>query len=75
MLVNRLGGIETLNVCFYFVDSVTPVVGGALPAGYTVPDKEVLLLDDSGCCVTCGEVGEIAVRSPYLAVGYGVRLN
>ena len=70
VLVNRLGATETLNVCFYFVDSVTPVVGGALPAGYTVPDKEVLLLDDSGRCVTCGEVGEIAVRSPYLALGY-----
>ena len=70
LLVNRVGTTETLNYCFYFVDNVAPVADGALPGGYTVPDKEVLLLDDSGHCVTCGEVGEIAVRSPYLALGY-----
>ena len=47
--------------------------GHALPAGHAVPDKEVLLLDDHGRPVPPGEVGEIVVRSDFLAQGYWSR--
>jgi len=43
---------------------------GRLPIGRCLPDKAVLLRDESGQEVGAGEVGEIAVRSRYLAVGY-----
>ena len=41
-----------------------------LPAGHAVADKEVLLLDDDGRPVPPGEIGEIVVRSAFLARGY-----
>ena len=41
-----------------------------LPAGHAVADKEVLLLDDDGRPVAPGEMGEIVVRSDFLARGY-----
>jgi acyl carrier protein len=44
--------------------------GHSLPAGHAVADKEVLLLDDDGRPVPPGEIGEIVVRSDFLARGY-----
>jgi len=44
-----------------------------LPAGYTTPDTEILLLDDNGYNVSAGEVGEIAIKSRYHAAGYWQR--
>jgi len=41
-----------------------------VPVGYAVEDKEVILLDEGGCEVGVGQVGEIAVKSRYLAAGY-----
>ncbi|MAE66968.1 MAG: hypothetical protein CMJ18_22135 [Phycisphaeraceae bacterium] len=42
----------------------------AAPAGYPVPDKQVLILDDAGHPRHDHEIGEVAVRSRYLALGY-----
>lgn len=44
--------------------------GAAVPIGTPVADKQVLLLDDAGQEVAPGEIGEIAVRSEFLALGY-----
>ncbi len=44
--------------------------GPVVPVGYPVPDMEVRLLDAEGRDVGPGDVGEIAVRSRYLAAGY-----
>lgn len=41
-----------------------------VPLGYAVPDKEVLLLNEAGREVGTDQMGEIAVRSKYLALGY-----
>ena len=41
-----------------------------MPVGYAMPDKEVLLLDNDGQKVGFNQVGEIAVRSRYLSMGY-----
>jgi acyl carrier protein len=38
--------------------------------GYPVENKTILLLDDDGKEVTPGQVGEIVVKSEYLAPGY-----
>jgi hypothetical protein len=41
-----------------------------VPVGYSVEDTDVLLLDDDGKDVGFGEVGEIVVKSRYIAPGY-----
>ena len=53
-----------------FIDENTHTSGPAVPVGYAVADKEVMLLDESGAEVDRGKVGEIAVKSRYLASGY-----
>jgi hypothetical protein len=41
-----------------------------VPVGYPAPGKKVLLLDENGHEVGPGEMGEIAVKSRFLSVGY-----
>jgi acyl-coenzyme A synthetase/AMP-(fatty) acid ligase/acyl carrier protein len=47
---------------------VFPVEGD--PIGYPYRGKKILVLDDEGHEVAHGEIGEIAVKSPYLSPGY-----
>jgi amino acid adenylation domain-containing protein len=70
ILVNRLGSTEAANFCFYFIDQQTDFSSHTVPAGYPVNDKEILLIDEAGAPVSPGSVGEIAIRSPYLSLGY-----
>ncbi len=70
ILVNRLGATETYNYRLYFLDHDTAVAGNLVPAGYPVPDKQVLLFDDAGQEIGPGQPGEIVVKSRYLARGY-----
>lgn len=69
-LVVRLSSTETGIVCYYPVNPATPVQAHVVPVGYPVADKEVLLLDDAGNLVGPDQIGEIAVKSRYLADGY-----
>ena len=69
-LVNRLGTSETGNFRFYFIDHNTEIDGSVVPAGYSVPDKEVILIDDQGRPIGAGEIGEITINSRYIALGY-----
>lgn len=48
----------------------TKIPGSRVPLGYAASDMEVLLVDDTGREVEPGQVGEIWVRSEYLALGY-----
>ncbi|MBY0527230.1 MAG: AMP-binding protein [Gemmataceae bacterium] len=41
-----------------------------VPLGYPAPGSEVVLVDEAGQEVGADEVGEIVVRSPYLALEY-----
>ncbi len=42
-----------------------------MPAGYPIPGKTILLIDENGGHVTAvGEVGQIVIRSRFLAMGY-----
>jgi amino acid adenylation domain-containing protein len=70
VLVHALGPTESLTVCWALVPHGTDATEGKLPIGRPLPDKEVLLRDESGHEAGAGEVGEIAVRSRYLSVGY-----
>jgi amino acid adenylation domain-containing protein len=68
VLVNRLGSTETGTIRWFFMNKKTPTTGNPVPVGYAAPDNEILLVDavpDEG-----GQMGEIAVRSQYLAPGY-----
>lgn len=70
VLVNGLGATETGLVRQHFVEHDTPVDDGVLPVGGPVEDMEVLVLDEQGRAAAPAAVGEIAVRSEFLAAGY-----
>lgn len=70
LLVNGLASGETQTFRFFCVDQRTELAEGLVPVGYPVEDKTALLLDEAGHEVAPGQVGEIVVRSSYLAPGY-----
>ncbi|MCB1120209.1 MAG: AMP-binding protein [Verrucomicrobiae bacterium] len=70
VLVNGLGSTETGLVSQYFVNQKASTPQGGLPIGFPVSDMEIQLLDEAGEAVAENTIGEIAVRSKYLAVGY-----
>jgi amino acid adenylation domain-containing protein len=67
-LVNGYGPTESTVSLQYFVDRGTSIAGRSLPIGRPVDRTSVALLSPSG---RPGQVyGEIAIRSPYVALGY-----
>ncbi len=74
VLQNALGTTETRTVTQYLLtheDALDETA--AVPVGWAVTDKEVLILGADGRPVESGQVGEIAVRSRYLSPGYWAR--
>jgi amino acid adenylation domain-containing protein len=69
-LVNGLGTTETGIVRQFFVSPDTDVGQGLLPVGHPVPDVEACVVGEAGEPLGIGRIGEIAVRSRYLAVSY-----
>jgi amino acid adenylation domain-containing protein len=69
-LLHNLGSTEVSTYRQYFISPETPVTDTVVPVGYPVEDKEVILLDESGQKVGPNQIGEIAVKSRYLAVEY-----
>jgi non-ribosomal peptide synthetase component F len=69
-LINGLGATECGLVRQYFIAHGTAPATGVVPIGFAVPDMDVGVVDDAGSDVAAGEVGEIAVRSRFLAGGY-----
>ncbi|MET0850685.1 MAG: AMP-binding protein, partial [Candidatus Rokuibacteriota bacterium] len=67
---NGLGSAEALVIRHCFIDKETCLGTHAVPVGYPAVDKEVVVLDEERRPVPDGEVGEIAVRSRYMARGY-----
>ena len=65
-----LGSTETGLARTFFIDKSTVISGNTVPLGYAVDDMEVVLLDDAGNPQTEHAVGEIAIRSRYLSLGY-----
>src|SRR5262245_45309711 len=70
LFLNTLSGIETGTVCMNVLDHDSEIAGQSVPVGYPLEDVEVLVLDETGAEVAAADVGEIAVRSRGLAVGY-----
>ncbi len=70
VLVNGLGATETGLTRQYFIEPDGPIEAGAVPIGFAVPDMEASVVGPDGADVPVGDVGEIAIRSRYLACGY-----
>lgn len=73
LLANSFSSTETGPVCLYFVDKQSDVTGTRLPAGYTVEDVDISLLDESGKDVGIDQPGELVVSSRFLSYGYWQR--
>ena len=70
VLANGLSSTEADMLSTYYIDRDTQLSGDDVPIGYTVQDKEILLIDDRGELAGVHEIGEIVVRSKYLSPGY-----
>jgi amino acid adenylation domain-containing protein len=70
LLVNGLGTTETGIVRQFFMSPATPLPDGVVPIGYATEDMHAMLLDEAGREVGENVVGELAIRSKYLAAGY-----
>jgi acyl carrier protein len=65
-----MSSTEAGNITQFLIDRETRITGEIAPVGYPAEDVIVLLLDDAGKQVETGAIGEIAVKSRYLACGY-----
>jgi len=70
LLVNGLGATETGISRQFFMDMETPLPDGIVPIGYATSDMQAMVLDEAGRDAGVATVGEIAIRSRYLASGY-----
>ena len=70
LFVSRYSISETQAVSYLFLNKRTEVRGERVPVGYPLDGSEVFILDDAGNEASAGTTGEIAVRSPYLSLGY-----
>ena len=70
VLVNGLGATECGIVRQFFLDHNAPMPANTLPIGYPVEDMQACVIGEDGLIVPSGEIGEIAVKSRYLALGY-----
>jgi non-ribosomal peptide synthetase component F len=73
--VNGLALSETGLLADYLIDHDSDIVDDEVPVGFAVEDKELVLLDKNGRESGLGEIGELAVRSRYLAVSSGLEHN
>jgi amino acid adenylation domain-containing protein len=72
-LMNNLGCTELSGYRQLFIDHDFTSNKSVVPAGYAVEDVEVSVCDEQGEELPSGQVGEIIVTSPYLALGYWQR--
>ena len=71
ILVNSLASNEAGIIAYYFMDKdFNEFETSVVPVGYPPDGKELLILDDDGGDLAAGGMGEIAVRSRFLAPGY-----
>jgi amino acid adenylation domain-containing protein len=68
ILVNGFGPTEATVALQNFIDKDTAISSESVAVGFPVEDTEVLLLSDRGTPVEIQ--GEIAIRSPHVALGY-----
>jgi amino acid adenylation domain-containing protein len=69
--VNFYGATETPQAMgWYEVPRELSSLPGRIPIGRGIDDVQLLVLNSAGLPAAVGEVGEIHVRTPYLARGY-----
>ncbi|HVG43869.1 MAG TPA: condensation domain-containing protein, partial [Longimicrobium sp.] len=69
--VNFYGATETPQAMGFFrLPADLAVVGPTVPVGRGIEGVDLLVVTPSGTLAGIGEMGEIAVRTPYLARGY-----
>lgn len=61
---------EARVVTVQTITQTTPIAEIVGTVGYPVAKKEILILDEQNQQLGTGEAGQIAVRSPYLSLGY-----
>lgn len=70
-IVNFYGATETPQAMgFWKVEPDHAFRLGHVPVGYGIDDVQLLVVDTDGHLAAIGEVGEICIRSPFLAKGY-----
>jgi amino acid adenylation domain-containing protein len=70
LFVATLGSTEITHIRKYFVDQEVSLPDSVVPVGYPEDGVQVLLLDESGQEVGVDAVGQIAVKSRALSLGY-----
>ena len=70
LFVASLGATEITHIRKYFVDKEVSIPDSVVPVGYPEEGVQVLLLDEAGQEVGVDAVGQIAVKSRYLSLGY-----
>ena len=70
VIAHGMGPTECFMVCLNYIPHGARIVESKLAIGWPLPDKDVLLLDESSREVQVGEVGEICVKSRYISRGY-----
>ena len=70
MYVNQYGPTETTASCSYYVVQETAGDDTVLPIGRPYKNYDILILTEDGRRAAEGEVGEICVLGPCLALGY-----
>ena len=54
----------------WIVDAALCVPGEPLPVGHIIPDRFLTIVDDDSRQVMDGELGELVIKSRYVALGY-----
>jgi len=75
ILVNGLGATETGISRQYFIRTDIKIKKNIVPVGFETEDMKIRIVDEFNKKVNNGEIGEIVVRSKYLAKGYWRRLE
>jgi thioesterase domain-containing protein/acyl carrier protein len=70
IFAHGLGATETGLSSQLLVDHQTDAFKSAVPVGTATMDVSVEVVDDEGTPLADGEVGEVVIRSAYLARGY-----
>ncbi len=70
VILTGLGSTETGTVRYFVINCETQIENQIVPIGYPVEDMEVLLLDENEQPVPHGEIGEICIKSRYIANQY-----
>lgn len=68
LFVNGLGPTESTVSLQFVADHTTKIIGQTVPVGFPVEHTEITLLSQDG--KEAEVYGEIAIRSPYVAIGY-----